>query len=76
MKKSRLLFLVFTTLFLRHSVAQTTQRIAATKATYANPLPVQFGDPYILYTQGTYYLYGTGGGADKGFAATLPEDFS
>lgn len=43
-------------------------------ATYTNPLPVQFGDPYVLYTGGTYYMYGTGGGADKGFAAYSSKD--
>lgn len=39
-------------------------------ATYSNPLPVKFGDPYILNDgNGTYYMYGTGGGAKNGFAA-------
>ena len=38
--------------------------------TYKNPLDVKFGDPYILDDQtGTYYLYGTGGGAVDGFSA-------
>src|SRR5215210_2028912 len=37
--------------------------------TYKNPLPVVFGDPYVLYVKGDkYYLYGTGG-AKNGFAA-------
>ena len=37
--------------------------------TYKNPLPVKFGDPYVLYVKGDkYYLYGTGG-AKHGFAA-------
>lgn len=74
MKSLLLLFFFFTTLFLRHSMAQTTQSIATSKATYTNPLGVQFGDPYILYTQGKYYMYGTGGGADKGFAAYSSKD--
>ena len=31
---------------------------------YSNPLPVQFGDPYVLLaSDGLYYMYGTGGGA-------------
>lgn len=35
-----------------------------------NPLPVAFGDPYVMKdSDGTYYMYGTGGGAKKGFAA-------
>tara|TARA_R110001583_G_scaffold23749_11_gene87303 strand:+ start:457 stop:1635 length:1179 start_codon:yes stop_codon:yes gene_type:complete len=37
--------------------------------TYKNPLDVKFGDPYILDDDtGTYYLYGTGGGAVDGFS--------
>ncbi len=36
---------------------------------YNNPLDVNFGDPYILDDKtGTYYLYGTGGGAVDGFS--------
>ena len=39
------------------------------ETTYQNPLDVQFGDPFILDDgNGTYYLYGTGGGAKDGFA--------
>jgi beta-xylosidase len=39
------------------------------ETTYKNPLPVVFGDPYVLYVKGDkYYLYGTGG-ARNGFAA-------
>ena len=53
--------------------AQSTQRPASDKATFSNPLPVQFGDPYVLFTQGKYYMYGTGG-ADKGFAAYSSTD--
>ena len=35
--------------------------------TYSNPLPVAFGDPYILSaSDGKYYMYGTGG-VEKGF---------
>ncbi|WP_082161563.1 glycoside hydrolase family 43 protein [Rufibacter radiotolerans] len=36
---------------------------------YQNPLPVSFGDPYVLYDAPSklYYMYGTGGGAKKGF---------
>ncbi len=36
---------------------------------YSNPLPVAFGDPFILSaTDGKYYMYGTGG-VEKGFGA-------
>ena len=39
------------------------------ETTYKNPLPVVFGDPYVLYVKGDkYYMYGTGG-ATHGFAA-------
>jgi len=35
-----------------------------------NPLPVKFGDPYVLLSSnGKYYMYGTGGGAIDGFSA-------
>ncbi len=38
-------------------------------AGYTNPLEVEFGDPYILDNgDGTFYMYGTGGGAKDGFA--------
>ena len=37
--------------------------------TYSNPLPVAFGDPFILSaSDGKYYMYGTGG-VKKGFGA-------
>ncbi|MCE5205333.1 MAG: glycoside hydrolase family 43 protein [Porphyromonadaceae bacterium] len=37
--------------------------------TYSNPLPVAFGDPFILSaSDGKYYMYGTGG-TEKGFVA-------
>jgi beta-xylosidase len=55
-------------------LAQTTLSKPAAKATFSNPLNVQFGDPYVLYTGGRYYMYGTGGGAEKGFAAYSSND--
>lgn len=43
--------------------------------TYTNPLPVQFGDPYILLASDSmYYMYGTGGGAKDGFCAYSSSD--
>src|SRR6476619_5207332 len=74
MKKSLFLFSFFTALFFGFVVAQTAQSTATTKTTFSNPLKVQLGDPYVLYTQGTYYMYGTGGIADKGFAAYSSKD--
>jgi beta-xylosidase len=56
------------------ALAQTTQKQPAAKATFSNPLQVQFGDPYVLYTGGRYYMYGTGGEAEKGFAAYSSTD--
>lgn len=40
------------------------------KGKYTNPLPVKFGDPYVLLaSDGRYYMYGTGAGAVDGFCA-------
>ena len=72
--KKALLLVFFSTLFVPWSMAQTTPGLTTAKATYSNPLAVQFGDPYVLYTQGTYYMYGTGGGAKKGFSAYSSKD--
>jgi beta-xylosidase len=41
---------------------------------YTNPLKVQFGDPFVLFDKGTYYMYGTGGGAERGFSAYSSKD--
>lgn len=39
------------------------------KKTFSNPLDVAFGDPFVLDNKdGTFYMYGTGGGAKDGFA--------
>lgn len=43
--------------------------------TYSNPVDVEFGDPFILNNgDGTYYMYGTGGGAHDGFATYSSTD--
>jgi beta-xylosidase len=49
-------------------------KTAPAKKVYTNPLPVQFGDPYVLQTGGRYYMYGTGGGAKAGFSAYTSTD--
>ena len=67
-------FFFFTGLSLPSVMAQTTQSVATASATFSNPLNVQLGDPYVLHTSGMYYMYGTGGGADKGFAAYSSKD--
>jgi beta-xylosidase len=74
MKRLLLLLLLAAGPTLAPALAQTTQKEPAVKATFSNPLNVQFGDPYVLYTGGRYYMYGTGGGADKGFAAYSSND--
>jgi beta-xylosidase len=72
----RLLLLLFflSTYAYQPASAQTTQKEAVAKRTYTNPLQVQFGDPYVLFTNGRYYMYGTGGNAKKGFAAYSSTD--
>ncbi|TDH27769.1 glycoside hydrolase [Segetibacter sp. 3557_3] len=47
---------------------------AQTPVTYSNPLPVKFGDPYVLFTNGRYYMYGTGAGAKNGFSCYASSD--
>lgn len=40
-----------------------------------NPLPVAFGDPFVLNDgKGKYYMYGTGGGAKDGFSVYSSTD--
>jgi beta-xylosidase len=74
MNRFLLLLFLFAPPVAAPALAQTTQNKPAAKATFSNPLPVQFGDPYVLFTGGRYYMYGTGGGADKGFAAYSSTD--
>ncbi|MES2648817.1 MAG: glycoside hydrolase family 43 protein [Bacteroidota bacterium] len=68
MKQLLLIYIFFTGLHQQLLTAQNSKTTTLTRATYSNPLKVQFGDPYVLYSRGTYYMYGTGG-ADHGFAA-------
>ncbi len=54
--------------------AKNKNAVVETK-TYSNPLDVEFGDPYILNDgEGKYYMYGTGGGAEDGFATYSSND--
>lgn len=54
-------------------LAQSAQPV--TGDTYQNPLPIAFGDPYVLHVKGDkYYMYGTGGNAKNGFAAYSSAD--
>ncbi len=74
MTKTLLLFFLFTGLAFQPATAQTKIKKTSATTTFSNPLPVRLGDPYVLYAQGMYYLYGTGGGADKGFMAFSSKD--
>jgi beta-xylosidase len=49
-----------------------------TTNTYQNPLPVAFGDPFILHdpADGKFYMYGTGGGARDGFGVYVSPDLA
>jgi beta-xylosidase len=67
--KSSYLFLFFLILILE-SCAEKKDKIS-----FDNPLDVKFGDPFVLKSSdGKYYMYGTGGGAKKGFAAYSSSD--
>ncbi len=66
--------LLFGAIFL-FSCKQKTTTKEPQAVTYTNPLPVEFGDPYILLaSDGKYYMYGTGGGAVDGFCAYSSHD--
>ncbi len=54
----------------------TAQKPAVTSkvSEYSNPLPVDFGDPYVVRDNGLYYMYGTGAGAKRGFMAYSSAD--
>jgi beta-xylosidase len=56
------------------AVRGQTKEAVTTKATFSNPLPVKFGDPYVLQTKGRYYMYGTGAGAKDGFSSYTSTD--
>jgi beta-xylosidase len=67
--------LLLSVLFMQYSSLVSAQAVgnATNTGTYQNPLPVAFGDPYVLHTNGIYYMYGTGG-AENGFAAYSSPD--
>lgn len=69
MKRLLLTYTILALLSIPHTFAQNTKNITADTGTFSNPLPVQFGDPYVLKTKGMYYMYGTGAGAKNGFSA-------
>lgn len=76
-KNTSLLLLLLTCSSLGPAFAQAVHPAAQKKgqASFSNPLPVAFGDPYVLYVKGDrYYMYGTGVGAKKGFSAYSSTD--
>lgn len=67
------LFVVNTNVLLAQAVDEPVKQ--SKLSTYKNPLPVAFGDPYVLHVKGDkYYMYGTGGGAKHGFSAYSSTD--
>ena len=73
-KKSILLSSLFSIIFFLQVNAQNPGNKLEGAGSYMNPMKVQFGDPFVLYTQGMYYMYGTGGEAKHGFAAYSSKD--
>ncbi|MGZ3952126.1 MAG: glycoside hydrolase family 43 protein [Flavisolibacter sp.] len=71
--KRFLLYVALLSILRLPASSQTTKQASSNSTTYTNPLPVKLGDPYVLHTNGTYYMYGTGE-VDKGFAAYSSKD--
>lgn len=71
-----LVLLFFTVVSCKPEKKETIAATSKEKTTkFTNPLDVEFGDPYILDNgNGTYYMYGTGGGAKDGFATYSSND--
>jgi beta-xylosidase len=72
MRKKFLIIIFLTGMFANTTIAQTHSR--SLKKVYTNPLKVQLGDPFVLFTKGSYYMYGTGRAADRGFSAYSSKD--
>lgn len=69
MKKLSALVFLLISLYSIPAAAQSTN-----DSTFSNPLKVAFGDPYVLHSNGMYYMYGTGSVARPGFAAYSSKD--
>ncbi|HET8735933.1 MAG TPA: glycoside hydrolase family 43 protein [Pricia sp.] len=66
---------VFAMLSCKSEKKKATETTEEKASTYTNPLDVEFGDPFILDDgNGTFYMYGTGGGAKDGFATYSSTD--
>ena len=59
----------------KESRKENDQKAMVKTSTYRNPIDIKFGDPYILNDgNGTFYMYGTGGGVENGFVTYSSED--
>lgn len=78
MRRIGLLFIGLLMLFIQSCFfnAGKSKDVSATDHSFQpdNPVPVAFGDPFILKDGGIYYMYGTGGGAKDGYAAYSSPD--
>ena len=72
MRKELLIIIVLVGMLAKASMAQMQSK--PSDKMYTNPLKVEFGDPFVLFADSIYYMYGTGGGADHGFSAYSSKD--
>ncbi len=72
MRKEILIIIFLIEVFAKATMGQS--RLSNDNKTYTNPLHVQLGDPFVLYTKGTYYMYGTGKASDRGFSTYSSKD--
>jgi beta-xylosidase len=72
MRKEFLILILLFEVLTKATMAQT--RLSSQEIVYTNPLKVQLGDPFVLFTEGTYYMYGTGRSADRGFRTYSSKD--
>lgn len=65
-------------LLLGGSALSCSRQPANSARMYRNPLPVAFGDPFVLYEPADqhFYMYGTGGGARDGFGVYVSPDLA
>ena len=72
MKSFATFFILVLLLCTNHGQLQAQTVIQKNSTSFTNPLPIQIGDPYVLFTDGKYYLYGTSG--SNGFPAYTSAD--
>ena len=71
---SRILLIAVSLILVLTNVTVAQKQAGTERGVYTNPLKVQLGDPFVLYTKGTYYMYGTGKAEDRGFSAYASKD--